>query len=117
MTSEQATAFADQWVAAWNAHDLAAILAHYTDDFEMTTPYIVSLMNDPSGTLKGKVAIGAYWSKALAAYPDLHFELEQVYASVNAVAIAYRSIGGRKALEVFFFNDEGRVHKAIAHYA
>lgn len=27
--------FAADWIAAWNRHDLDAILAHYTDDFEM----------------------------------------------------------------------------------
>src|SRR5207302_4356035 len=28
-----AEAFAREWVDAWNAHDLARILSHYTDDF------------------------------------------------------------------------------------
>ena len=33
-----AQAFAEEWVAAWNAHDLERILAHYRDDFEIITP-------------------------------------------------------------------------------
>jgi ABC-2 type transport system permease protein len=35
MTREAAVRFAEGWAAAWNAHDLDRILAHYSDDFEM----------------------------------------------------------------------------------
>mgnify|MGYP003381756520 CR=1 FL=1 len=117
MTAEQANELARTWIEAWNAHDMDAILAHYTDDFEMTTPYIVSIMNDPTGTLKGKQVVGDYWRKALNAYPDLHFTLDNVYATVNAVGITYRSVKNRQALEVLMFNTEGKVHKAFGCYA
>lgn len=117
MTTEQANAMARSWIAAWNSHDMDAILAHYTEDLEMSTPYIVSIMNDPTGTLKGKSAVGGYWQKALQAYPDLHFVLENVYASVNAVAISYRSVNNRKALEMLMLNPEGKVFKAFGCYA
>ena len=29
-----ARTFAEEWVAAWNAHDLERILAHYSDEFK-----------------------------------------------------------------------------------
>jgi hypothetical protein len=32
MTHADALAFAEVWVAAWNAHDLGRILSHYADD-------------------------------------------------------------------------------------
>jgi hypothetical protein len=51
MTREEALRFAEGWGAAWNAHDLDRILAHYSDEFEMTTPFIVKLMDEPTGTL------------------------------------------------------------------
>ena len=117
MTSEQANGFARSWITAWNSHDMDMIFSHYTEDFEMSTPYIVSIMNDPTGTLRGKKAVGAYWNKALQAYPDLHFVLENTYASVNAVAISYRSVNNRKALEMLMLNPEGKVFKAFGCYA
>jgi hypothetical protein len=49
--------FAEEWIAAWNSHDLERILAHYTDDFEIPSPLIVERMNEPSGTLKGKTCL------------------------------------------------------------
>ena len=42
--------FAEEWLRAWNAHNLEVILAHYTDDFEMSSPFIVERMQEPSGT-------------------------------------------------------------------
>ena len=38
--------FASDWIAAWNSHDLDRILAHYEDDFEMTSPLIVALVGE-----------------------------------------------------------------------
>ena len=67
--------FANDWIDAWNSHDLQRILSHYADDFEMTSPVIIQLTNEPSGTLRGKTAVGDYWTKALQLIPDLHFEL------------------------------------------
>lgn len=55
-----AEAFARDWIDGWNAHDLERILAHYADDFEMTSPLIVQRMGVPGGKLKGKEAIRAY---------------------------------------------------------
>ena len=75
ITPEFAQRFADEWIAAWNAHDLERILAHYEDDFEMSSPVIVAIGGEPSGRLRGKAAVGAYWSAALKRMPDLHFEL------------------------------------------
>jgi ketosteroid isomerase-like protein len=116
LTEEQAGHFADEWIAAWNAHDLDRILSHYADDFEMSSPYIRDVVGEPSGVLKGKAAVGAYWSKALAKLPDLSFELIEVLTGANSVAIHYYGRGRRRACEVFFFDAAGKVSKAAAHY-
>ena len=50
--------FAKEWVAAWNSHDLERVLEHYEDDFEMSSPIIVTMMGEASGKLKGKAAVG-----------------------------------------------------------
>jgi len=60
ITPEFAHRFAAEWIAAWNAHDLDRILAHYTEDIEMSSPIIRILADEPSGTLKGKPALRAY---------------------------------------------------------
>jgi hypothetical protein len=63
--------FAEEWISAWNSHDLVRILSHYEDDFEMASPRIVEIACEPSGVLRGKESIGAYWEKALRLIPEL----------------------------------------------
>ncbi len=115
MTPEQAGHFADEWLDAWNAHDLDRILSHYEDDFEMSSPVIIRTMGEPSGTLKGKEQIAVYWRKALASAPDLHFEKLHVLRGANSVTIIYRGHRGLSA-EVFLFAKTGKVAAAFAHY-
>ena len=107
--------FAGEWIDAWNSHDLDRILLHCADDFEMSSPVIAQLINEPSGTLHGKEAVRAYWTKALAQRPDLHFELVNVFAGANSATITYRGHRGLSA-EVFWFNSELKVYRASAHY-
>ncbi|MBV9471313.1 MAG: nuclear transport factor 2 family protein [Abitibacteriaceae bacterium] len=116
LTKAWAMDFARDWIESWNAHDLDRILAHYTDHFEMTSPYIVKFAGEAAGTLRGQDAVGAYWKTALERIPDLHFELIEVFVSVNSLTILYKAALGRTATEVFFFNEQGRVYKAVAHY-
>lgn len=115
MKSREANEFANHWIEAWNSHDLEKILSHYTDDFEMSSPAIISTMNEPSGTLKGKDIIRVYWSKALTKYPDLHFEKQHVLVGANSVTIIYQGVLGLSA-EVFHFDASGKVNAASAHY-
>lgn len=116
MTRDDALVFAHEWVAAWNAHDLTAILSHYTDDFEMSSPFISAFTGEPSGMLQGKQQVGNYWKIGLERIPDLHFELLDVFTGVNSVTIYYKAVLGKLATEVYFFNQEGKVYKAFAHY-
>jgi len=116
LSEEFAERFAADWIAAWNRHDLDAILAHYRDDFVMSSPRIAIVASEPSGTLRGKAAIGAYWEKALALAPDLHFELLDVLVGADSIVLHYRGVRGLAA-EVFFFDAAGKVIRAAAHYA
>lgn len=108
--------FSTQWISAWNARDLTKILSHYADDFEMTSPVISKLMGMSSNKLEGKAAIGAYWQKALDTVPNLHFEFVTTLLGDESLVVYYKSFRGIAA-EVFFFNIQGKVVKAFAHYA
>lgn len=116
MGKDFADRFAKEWVEAWNSHDLERILEHCEDDFEMTSPLIIKVAGEPSGTQRGKTAVGAYWAKALKMIPDLHFELVNVLIGVNSVTLYYKGHRGFSA-EVLHFTPRGKVAKAFAHYA
>lgn len=109
--------FADEWVAAWNARDLDAVLSHYAEDFRMASPLIRTYAGEASGVLQGKPQVRAYWEAALARIPELQFEVLRTYAGSDSLAIHYSGPGGRQAVEVFEFGDDGLVQRAAAHYA
>jgi hypothetical protein len=117
LTRPFADHFAAAWINAWNAHDLDAILSHYTEDFEMSSPMIATIAQEPSGTLRGKGAVRAYWSKALQMLPDLRFELVSTLLGADSITLYYKGVRGMVA-EVFLFdaNEPGKVHRAMAHY-
>jgi ketosteroid isomerase-like protein len=117
MDSSFADRFAADWISSWNAHDLERVLAHYADDFEMTSPVIIQIAAEPSGTLRGKAAVRSYWSAALRLIPDLHFELISVLVGVRSITLYYKGARDRLAAEVFHFGSDEKVTSAFAHYA
>ena len=107
--TEWAQAFAQEWIAAWNDGDLERVLAHYADDFEITSPLIVQRLGIANGSLKGKDAIRPYWAQGLAAQPKLTFELLDVLAGVSSVAIYYRNVTrARSVVEWIGFDPQRR---------
>lgn len=117
LTPEFAEHFAHDWIAAWNAHDLARILSHYEDHFEMASPRIVDIAGEPTGVLRGKEHVRAYWEKALELIPHLNFELLGVFVGAHSVALLYLNQAGRKAVETFEFAPSGKVLRAAAQYS
>jgi ketosteroid isomerase-like protein len=115
ITREFADHFAHEWIDAWNNHDLNRILSHYTDTFEMSSPYITQIAGEPSGVLKGKAAVTAYWATALERMPTLRFELHSTLVGTESLVIYYRGVRGMAA-EVFFFDPQGKVTRSCAHY-
>ncbi len=108
--------FANEWIESWNSHDIERVLEHYSDDFTITTPMIKRLLGNKEGTLYGKKAIKKYWEDALQKVPDLHFELLDATLGVASITLYYKSVFNTRAMEVMFFNDEGKIDKVIAHY-
>ncbi len=109
--------FGRDWIDAWNSHDLDRILSHYSEEFEMSSPKMIQIAGEPSGTLKGKDAVGKYWAKALDLIPDLRFELVTVLMGVDTIVLYYKGARGQLAAEVFHFAPDRKVSRAYAHYA
>jgi putative AdoMet-dependent methyltransferase len=110
-------AFAADWIAAWNAHDLDRILAHYSDDIEFCSSMIKVVLGIASGCLRGKAKVRQYWQAALQKIPDLHFEPIEATASVDSIALYYRAVMNKRAVEVMFFDEHGKVARSVAHYS
>jgi ketosteroid isomerase-like protein len=116
ISEEQAASFAEEWYAAWNAHDLDEILAHYAEDVEFTSPFVVALNNEPSGVLRGKEELRAYIARGLERFADLHFEPLDLLVGVDSVTLTYVSVESRIAAEVMTLDPQGLVVRVQAHY-
>lgn len=117
ITQDEAERLARDWIDAFNRHDLDAVLSHYADDIEFTSPFVVEVARETSGTLHGKEALRAYFANAIEQYPNLGFELLETLTGVDSVSMLYRSLHrGRLAVEVMQLNAEGQVAKVTVHY-
>ena len=109
-------ALAPKWIESWNSRDLERVLTLYDDAAEMTSDGIQALGLAPSGTLRGKEALRAYWSKALALVPDLHFTLMEAFVSPDSVAVLYQNERGKKICEYLRVNAQGRIIQGSANH-
>jgi ketosteroid isomerase-like protein len=111
-------AFADEWIAAWNAHDLDRILSHYAADVVFESPVIRSGWARRQGEVDGLDELRAYWSGAFTAFSGPAFELLDVLDGVDGGAIRYFSHArGCEVVETFSFDASGLVARAAAFYA
>ncbi len=115
MPTPDATAFADEWVRAWNAHDVEAVLAHFHDDVVFSSPVAQRLVPETGGVVHGKAALRHYWLTALAVVPELHFEVVGVYRGESVLVINYRNERGGLVNEVLSF-DGGLVREGHGAY-
>lgn len=116
LAQQQAQHIAEQWIEDWNRHDLEAILSHYADSIEFTSPFIVKLLGNPTGIVQGKLALRNYFERGLAAYPQLKFELITVLTGVNSLVVHYYSVNQLQSAEFMIFDQAGLVSHAKAHY-
>ena len=116
LTSKEANAFAREWIAAWNAHDLALIMKHYSDDVVFSSPFVRRLGADVSGSLRGYTAVLKYFSEALDRFPSLRFHLRAVLLGNETVTILYDSVNGLLAAETALLNDTRQITRVWAQY-
>jgi hypothetical protein len=115
LTRDEAWELANDWVAAWNAHDLDQIMTHYDDAVELTSPVAAKLFGTVNGKVVGKASLRAYFQRGLAAYPELHFRLADVLWGVNSVVLYYTNQTGTHTAE-FMELSSGKVARVVANY-
>jgi ketosteroid isomerase-like protein len=116
LAATKLAALGRDWIAAWNSHALERVLALYAEDTEMTSDRIPALGFDPSGTVRGKRDLRAYWSKALSMIPNLHFELIDTYVSPDSVVVFYQNERGKKICEYLRLDAAGKIRQGSANH-
>ena len=117
LTKEQAHQLAQEWIAAWNAHDLDQIMAHYEEDVELISPVAAQLLSRPDGKVAGKADLRAYFQRGLDAFPSLHFELKDVLWGLNSVVLYYANQRETHTGEYMEISSQGKVKRVVANYS
>ena len=65
LTQEEIRNLAGEWISAWNAHDLDAIMSHFDEAVELTSPVAAQLLGIRGGEVSGKASVSAYFQRGL----------------------------------------------------
>jgi ketosteroid isomerase-like protein len=117
LTQATAQQFARDWIQAWNSHDLDAILSHYSPNVTLTSPVVAQLLNLPSGMIEGQDALRSYFSRGLAAFPQLQFELVDTLFGVSSIVLYYINHKGTKTAEFMELDSHHKVIRVVANYS
>ncbi|MGD9656504.1 MAG: nuclear transport factor 2 family protein [Methylocystis sp.] len=112
-----ADAFAHEWVAAFNSHDLDRILSHYADDVVLVSPLAVERLGRANGEVRGKRELRDYLARSLQPGSLLRFSLRRCYRGVASIVLEYDRHDQRQGAEFMELDAEGRVRSVVAHYA
>jgi predicted ester cyclase len=117
VTRDEARNLANDWIAAWNARDLDLVMMHYEDTIELTSPVAAQLLGTSDGRVVGKANLRAYFKRGLEVYPDLHFDLEEVFCGMNTVVFCYTNQKRTRTAEFMELSATGKVARVVAHYS
>jgi hypothetical protein len=117
ITESEVKGFARQWVAAWNSHDLDAIMSHYDVDVVLISPVATKILDRPSGTVEGDAALRNYFKRGLELYPNLHFELLDVMCGLASIVVLYKNQKGTMTAEFMEFGKNGKIIRVVANYS
>lgn len=116
LNKEFAQNFAHNWIDAWNRRDLQAILDHYAEEIEFSSPLAHKLGAGEHGQILGKQHLTRYWSQALAGISELHLSLEVVLLGTDSLTLLYDGPAGR-ATETMWFSPAGLVNRSFVSYS
>ena len=115
MTFESARQMAERWCEAWNHRDLDAVMTHYADDVELSSPTVVTRWGIADGWLRGKDRLRENFAIGIKA-PGLRFDLIDVLIGVNSVCIVYRRETGALVTDCVELDAEGKARRVVACY-
>ena len=119
MTNAEARQFAAEWIRNFNAKDVDAVLGHFAEDVDFTSPRAVAVAG--TATLRSRPELARYWHEGVKAIRSIRFTLDYLIndETTRRLTIVYVSeIDGRKvrAAEIFEFNESRQVVRGEALY-
>ncbi len=80
---------ANDWLSAFNKHDLETLLALYADDAVHYSPKLKIRQPETGGFIKGKENLRTWWQDAFDRLPTLQYEATSLTANEDRVFMEY----------------------------
>lgn len=80
---------AERWLAAFNAHDIDALLDLYDDAAEHYSAQLRARRPETKGLVHGKKALRDWWQGSLDRLPSLRYEVTSLVADDARVSMEY----------------------------
>ena len=114
---DEVDAFVSAWIDAWNRRDAEAVLEHFADEVEFSSPVAETVLG--RATIEGKALLREYWQEALRRRKTMHFTLDHWLwdSERRELAIVFnRDLDGerRRACEMLQFDETGLVVRGEA---
>ncbi|MBS1779222.1 MAG: nuclear transport factor 2 family protein [Bacteroidetes bacterium] len=92
---------AENWFAAFNKHDLDALLQLYSDNAAHYSPKLKVRQPETNGLIKGKEALRDWWQDAFDRLPGLHYQVNSLTANTERVFMEYtRQVPGEEDMTI-----------------
>jgi hypothetical protein len=119
MTYERMMAFAAEWIANWNRRDIEAVLTHFADDAQFTSPLASKFVGRT--VLRNKDELRAYWRTGLTHVSALEFTLDHASWDERRrelIVVYQANLNGetKRACEIMQFDASGRQIRGEAFY-
>lgn len=117
LTNVEAKEFAIRWIEAFNSRSASNIMALYADDAEVVSPTALRVVPESGGTVRGRAALTDYFTKALAAYPFLSWQVIEVTHGLRCVVVYFVNEKATRSCEVLELDGHGKITRHIATYS
>lgn len=92
---------ARRWLEAFNQKDMESLLMLYHEDASHYSPKLKLRQPATGGLISGKSALRHWWQDAFKRLPELHYQLQNLICSEEAVFLEYiRQVPGEEDLHV-----------------
>ena len=113
-------AIAREWLRAFNARDLDALLALYDEAAVHTSPKLRAREPATKGEIRGVAALRAWWRDAMDRLPGLRYEERHITAMGDRVFVEYlRTVPGEEAYvvaEAFVVGRSGAIRASHVYH-
>ena len=96
---EATTGHAADWLAAWNAHDVEAIMSCCAADAIVVANTVVTRWGRRQSSIHGKAAVREHFTRELMRARDLAMTRETLLVTPGAYALLYRRENGDRELQ------------------